>query len=45
MTNKGKPACHRVYSQVVVCRPAPSKPPGVNTPGKVNIQGMTISAV
>jgi hypothetical protein len=29
----------------VVCSPAPSKPPDVNTPGKVSIHGIAISAV
>src|SRR5262249_61880178 len=45
MTNVGKPACHRLKSQSVLCSPAPSRPPGAKTPGKVTNHGITISAV
>jgi hypothetical protein len=29
----------------VLCSPAPSRPPGANTPGNVSIHGINISAV
>src|SRR5262245_38391572 len=45
MTNVGQPACHRLKSQSVVCSPAPSRPHGVKTHGKLSTHGNTISAV
>src|SRR5262245_13783192 len=44
MTKAGKPRYRRTESQAVLCSPAPSRPPGVNTPGKVSSHGMTMSA-
>src|ERR1700746_1574207 len=43
MTKVGKPRERSTESQAVLCSPAPSRPPGVNTPGKVSNHGMTMS--
>lgn len=33
----GKPPCQNRYSHAVVCSPAPSRPVGANSPGKVSM--------
>src|SRR4029450_9114222 len=43
MTKAGKPRYRNAESHAVVCSPAPSRPPGANTPGKVSNHGMTMS--
>src|SRR5262249_15249128 len=44
-TNIGKPAYRRMANQFALCSPAPNRPPGVNTPGKVSIHGISMSPV